>query len=278
MSFQTLFKKPFFGRFQKPWRWPEGIDRAAWSPARFDSGRRGTLAGLYGEALGGPAKGSIVCVPPLRLDSKSFYLKTGLAQMLRMHGYHVLLMDLNGFGESEDIDLRYPLDVLAAGRALRELTPGLPMGLLGISFGATWATCALAVPGHGFEAAVLESGFTTLEEYWHQYPAANVTLKVLKALRPRLISDLQSIDQMSKVRELQEVLLIYAGKDNMSPPSMGERFRAACPLPEERRTLWVVPEAEHAKVWQTVPDEYRQRVLGVFDRQLAAKAMPKKSA
>lgn len=271
MKLQALFKKPFLGRFQKPWHWPQGIDPSTWVRLRFDSGRGGLLAGIYGEALGARPKGGIVCVPPLRLDSKSFYLKTGLARMLREHGYHVLLMDLNGLGESDNIDVRYALDVIAAGKALRERTPGLPTGLMGVSFGATWAACALAEPGHGFEAAVLESGFTTMAEYWRRFPMAHATLKVMNVLMPRLMPRLQALGQMSKARGVREVLFIYAGKDEMSPPSMGERLWAACPLPEDRRTLWVIPEAEHARVWQTVPDEYRERVLGVFDRQLAWK-------
>ena len=31
----AALKKPFFGKYQKPWRWPEGVDQAAWERVTF---------------------------------------------------------------------------------------------------------------------------------------------------------------------------------------------------------------------------------------------------
>ncbi len=267
MNIYALLKKPFFGRYQKPWRWPQQVDRTGWVPIQFDNGRGTRLAGLYGPATS-EAKGNVVCAHPMGTDAKGFFLKQGHADMLRSHGYNVLLFDFNGFGESENGDFLYPLDVIAAGRELRARAPGLPLGVIGLSFGAAWLLCALAEEGHGFQAAVAESAFTTLEEFWRRYPVAYAVLMVTSKLMPRLAVRLRPVVRIGAVSGVNSLLLIHGDRDQVTPPEMGERFAAACALPPERRSLWIAPGGEHTKSRAAGPEAYDERVLRCLDEGL----------
>ncbi len=270
MNIYTLLKKPFFGRYQKPWQWPLGVEREDWRRLEFDNGRGGTLVGLYGEATSGPARATVICAHPMGIESKGYFLRNGHARLLRAAGYNVLLFDFNGFGESPDADLLYPEDVRAAARAARGLTPGLPLLGLGVSFGSAWLICALAQEGHGLSAVVLECPFTTLEEFWRPYRLAYVVLRLITLLRPGLLARLRPIERISDMRETQAALFIYGDQDQVTPSTMGERLARVCPLLPERRSIWVVSEARHARALLAAPEAYRERLLGFLDTALAS--------
>ena len=276
MNLYSLLKKPFFSRYQKPWVWPTEAEaeRASWRRVDLDNGRGGALVGLYGEALSGPARGTVVCAHPMSVEAKGFYLKHGHARLLREGGFNVLLFDFNGFGESPDADLLYPEDVLAAARGARVLAPGLPVAGLGVSFGAAWLTCALGREGHGLSAAVLECPFTTLDEYWHRYKVAYAVLKASNVLMPRLLAKLRPVARARDIQGTKGVLLIYGTQDTVTPSSMGERLMAACPLPREQCAMWVVPEAKHTRALIAAPKEYKERVLGLLDAALTPGGSP----
>lgn len=272
MNPYAWIKKPFFGRYMKPWAWPEQAERSAWTPLKFDNGRGAVLAGLYGETLGGgKARGNIVCAHPMGVEAKGYYLKYGHGQRLREGGFNVLLFDFNGFGESGNGDILYPLDVVAAARALRERAPGLPLGALGLSFGAAWTLSALSEEEHGIQAVAVESAFTTLEEYWHRYLVPYVMLRVLTKVIPGVLGRLRPIVQMGTIRGSPSLLLIYGDQDTVTPPSMGERLIAASSLPEGRRSMWVVPGAKHVKAMTAAPEAYPQRLVAFFSEALGGR-------
>lgn len=47
-----LFKKPFFGRFVRPWRWPAEAEPEQWQPLQITSGSGATLSALLAKAHG----------------------------------------------------------------------------------------------------------------------------------------------------------------------------------------------------------------------------------
>ncbi|MCP3136812.1 alpha/beta hydrolase [Pyxidicoccus xibeiensis] len=274
MNLYTLLKKPFFSRYQKPWSWPAEAEaeRGSWRRVDLDNGRGGTLVGLFGESSSGPARATVVCAHPMGVEAKGFYLKHGHARMLRESGFNVLLFDFNGFGESPDADLLYPADVLAAAKGAAALAPGLPVMGLGASFGAAWLVCALGQQGHGMTAAVMECPFTTLDEYWVRYKVAFAVLKASNVLMPRLLAKLRPVARVRDVADVKAVLFIYGGQDSVTPSSMGERLLAACPLPREQCSMWVIPEAKHTRALTAAPQAYRERVVGLFESALAQAA------
>jgi hypothetical protein len=84
---------------------------------------------------------------------------------------------------------------------------------------------------------------------------------------------LRPIAQIARLSALKELLLIYGDRDDVTPRGMGERFASACSLPRKSVSLWTVPGAEHTKAIAAAPDEYRQRVVGLFARALGGAAL-----
>ncbi|MES1211510.1 MAG: alpha/beta hydrolase, partial [Acidobacteriota bacterium] len=75
---------------------------------------------------------------------KSYFHRRGRVQALREAGYHVLAVDLGGFGDSRRIPGFLDRDVEAALAALRSRAGGLPLHLWGVSSGAYWSHFLLA--------------------------------------------------------------------------------------------------------------------------------------
>ncbi len=265
MTIVSVMKKPFFGRYQRRWVWPEGIDRDDWRRVEFKNRSGATLVGLYGKAKGSSPKAIVVLPHPMHADAKGYVLKAGHARLLRDGGYDVFAFDFNGFGESEDGRFEFPEDIWHAGHAAAAEAPGLGVALLGISMGGGYGICALDMPDHPFRVAIIEGAFTSLEEYWRPYLLPYALLRLTGWILPAELRRLRPIDRIRGIRGLAGMLFIHGARDRISPPSMGERFHQACPLPPERRVLWVVPDAKHLRTLEIAPDEYRRRVLGFLD-------------
>lgn len=269
MDVYALVKRPFFSRYQRPWRDPEGVDMADWQPRTFPNASGATLRGLFAKGRGA-SKAVVVFPHPMVADAKGWPLKSGHADLLRDAGYDVFVFDFNGFGESENGGFEFPTDIVAAGHAAAEASPGVPVALFGISMGAGYGVCALDTAGHPFAAAVLESAFTTLDEFWKPYKAPYVLLRALSVLLPRYAHALRPIARIPTIQGVRAILFVYGDEDSATPPTMGERLLAACPLPEADRTLWVVPGAKHLRTFKVAPDAYRERVVAFLDGRFGA--------
>jgi alpha-beta hydrolase superfamily lysophospholipase len=265
MNVYSVLKKPFFGRFQKPWANPEGYVADDWTRVEFPNASGARLVGLHARARTGAPKAVVVVPHPMVAEAKGWAMRSGHTDLLRDAGYDVFVFDFNGFGESENGRFEFPTDIVAAGQAAAKLHPDVPVALLGISMGAGYGVCALDTPDHPFKAAVIENAFTTLDEFWIQYKAPYVLLRTLSALAPTLARTLRPIERITTIQGVQSMFLIYGADDTATPPGMGERLLAACPLPDDKRSLWVVPQARHLRASKAAPDEYRTRVVGFLD-------------
>jgi uncharacterized protein len=98
-------KKPFFGRFMRPWRWPNGIASDEWSHAQVNSRSGSRLKVLVALTNSVSPRGVVVCVHPMGLAAKGFWLRYRHAARLREAGFHVVTFDFNGFGESPSASL-----------------------------------------------------------------------------------------------------------------------------------------------------------------------------
>jgi pimeloyl-ACP methyl ester carboxylesterase len=268
LDIYRVVKKPFFGRYQKPWHWPAQTERDGWTTVRFPGDRGVKLAGTYAQAHALPAKATILCGHPMGTDAKGFFLKRGHADVLRRNGYNVFLFDFNGFGESESGSFEYPDDVLSGARAARSVWPNTALGFLGISFGASWGICALSRESSLFRAAILESAFTTLDEYWRRYPLPYMTLKCLNLCMPDAANRLRPISRIAEARDAR-LLLIYGAKDTVTPIEMGQRFLLLAGGATPERTMWIVDGAEHTKALQSAPQEYETRAISFLDAAFA---------
>lgn len=267
-----LFKKPFFGRFMRPWRWPEQAEQSQWQRLSIDSGSGARIAALLATAHTAEARGAVLLAHPMGVAAKGFWMKHGHAELLRQAGYHVMLFDLNGFGESTSSSMDYPLDVLAAGLALQARYPQLPVALLGASMGAAMSLCAMAQPDHPFKAAVLESAFPTLLHFWSRYPIPRLGIRLSQLLYPAGERSLRPTHAAQHLVGSPRLLLIYGEADEFTPVKDGQLLCQALQgkTPTE---FWQVPGAEHTHAYAAQPEDYAERVIGFFDRHLQAQRL-----
>lgn len=265
-------KKPFFGSYVRPFKWPDGVDREEWTPVQFENPVGARLAGLHAKARNQPTRGIAVFPHPFVRRAKGWCLTSGHADLLLDAGFDVMTFDLNGFGDSEDGGVDYPGDIRAAGHRAAELAPGQPVVLLAASLGAGHGLSAMDDDRNPFRAAILDSPFTTLGEFWGRYFVLGKLLKVLEVTMPKTALMLRPIARAPRIRDVERILIIYGDSDEITPPSMGDRFMEALPLPRERKQIWIVPGAEHIKAIEVAADEYRERVLAVLDEVASADA------
>lgn len=262
-----LLRKPFFGRFEVPWTWPPGSDQAGWERVAFTNPRDARLAGLWGTA-NGDTQGTLVLAHPMGKAAKGFWLRYGHASLFRRSGFNVLLFDANGFGESEPSSFDYPADILAAGLFVQAHAPGLPVGLVGASFGAGWGLCSMARAGSPYRTAVLEAAFPTLPDFWRHYPLAYATLRASQFVWPALERSLRPEREAAKVIGNPSVLLIYGERDMYTPPAHGERLMKAFG-DAARAEMCVVPGVGHTYAYRDAADTYVARVVPFLDRTLS---------
>lgn len=264
-----VLRKPFFGRFEVPWVWPQNADPAAWERVAFPNARGARLAGLWGAAAGQPS-GTLVLVHPMGKAAKGFWLRHGHAGLFRDAGYNVLAFDANGFGESEPDSFDYPGDILAAGLWAAARTPRLPVGLVGASFGAGWGLCAMARADNPYRAAVLEAAFPTLPEFWRHYPGAHAALRLSQLVWPRLERELRPERQAGRVVGRPAVLLIHGDADRYTPPAHGERLLRAFTGAAGSAELLVLPGVDHTFAYRDASAAYAARVIPFLDDALAS--------
>lgn len=267
-----LFKKPFFGRFVRPWRWPENVEQSQWRRLSVASASGATISALLASAHRAEAKGAVLMAHPMGVAAKGFWMKYGHAELLRQAGYHVMLFDLNGFGESTSSSMDYPLDVLAAGLALQGQYPDLPVAVFGASMGAAMSLCAMAQPAHPFKAAVLESAFPTLLHFWSRYPIPKLGIQLSKLLYPAGERSLRPTYAAQRLVGSPELLMIYGEADEFTPVKDGKLLLQAL-HGKTQAEFWQVPGAEHTHAYAAQPQDYAQRVVGFLDKHLLAQRL-----
>ncbi|MES2820224.1 MAG: alpha/beta fold hydrolase [Pseudomonadota bacterium] len=266
-SAYKLFKKPFFGRFVKPWRWPDNTDQSQWRRLSIASETGASISALVASAHRAHAKGAILMAHPMGVAAKGFWIKYGHADMLRQAGYHVMVFDLNGFGESASTTMDFPLDVLAAGQALQAQYPELPVAVVGASMGAAMSICAMAQPDHPFKAAVLESAFPTLLHFWSRYPIPRLGIQLSKLLYPAGERRLRPMHAARHLVSNPRMLMIYGDADEFTPVKDGRLLCQALNA-KTHTEFWQVPGAAHTHAYAAQPKDYAQKVIGFLDKHL----------
>jgi uncharacterized protein len=257
-----FIKSPLLGRYTADWTWPRTSDPAAWEQLSIASRSGASLAALYGIGHG-CRKGVVVCAHPLRRDAKSFFLRSGRADLLRRNGYDVLLFDFNGFGESSQGDFNYTHDVLAAAQYACERAKGLPVHALGACFGAVWLLGA-ATLDDPFSAIILEAPSTTMQEFYARQRVASAFFGLLWRLFPKSAAAASPIDCAAKLAGTPQLLLVGGLDDAIAPPDMSRRLYEACNLPRGTRSIWYVERAGHLRAFETAPQAYERRVTEFF--------------
>jgi alpha-beta hydrolase superfamily lysophospholipase len=202
------------------------------------------------------------------------------APALHDRGYSVLMFDFRAHGRSdgklvsmgslEQQDLLGAVDFLY-GRGIKQV------GVLGFSMGgrvaistAPQSEAIAAVVSDGGPVTMLESiAAGSKERGLPGFLAGPVAWLTLWLAGRWTGCDLLQADAVHWVPRLapRALLLIHGGRDPYASIAAVEALFAAAKEPKE---LWVVPEADHRQVDKQHPDEYVKRVIGFFDRYLAA--------
>jgi alpha-beta hydrolase superfamily lysophospholipase len=257
-------KKPFFGRFMRPWRWPAGVAEDGWERVAIQSESESRLSAVLRLAPQ-PARGVVVCAHPMGLAAKGFWLRQGHAQALLDAGYHVLAYDFNGFGESPSTNFDYPLDAIAAGAWARQRFPGLPVHALCASFGAINTLSAISHRAFPYDSVIAEGCPPTLPQFWKAYPFAHAVLQLSRWIAPAGERKIRPIAHLPEARAGLPVLLIHSRADRWTPVAFGDELAAAA-APTTPLERLVLDKADHTHGMRDERERYLPAVLDFLAR------------
>jgi pimeloyl-ACP methyl ester carboxylesterase len=263
----SFLKQPFFGPFMVPWKNPLVEQRREeWERIRIKSRSGGEISAWFGKCKTPIVKATIVMGHPMGKEAKGYFIKNGYTDFLRANGYHVLVFDFNGFGESSQGNFSFDEDVLAAGAEARCQAPGLPVGYHGISLGGIAGIVALASEYNPFQFAIIESAATSLEEFWVRFPGPQFPRKLLKLFLPVVRKKIRAIDRIRQAQRTNSLLFIYSLSDEFTPVEMGKRLLRNSPVPGE---LWTVKDAGHAAIVKSKHRKvYLEKILSFYNSPL----------
>jgi len=202
-----------------------------------------------------------------------------IASFLLAHGYHVLLFDLRGHGESEGLrwglGKQESLDVAAAVdlAARKAGVPRSRVAVIAESMGAGSAAVALQlIPDVG--PMVLDSGYTSaatvIDEVGPSVSGLPSWFTPGMVLMARLFFglDVDAVVPIDQVRAHPEraFLFIQCTDDKTVALHHGLELKAASADPET--VLWVARDCGHVRALSRYPAEWESRVLTFLESQL----------
>jgi alpha-beta hydrolase superfamily lysophospholipase len=191
------------------------------------------------------------------------------AQLLMQHGFSVLLIDLQGQGETpgEAITLgfRESADVVAARDWIKSNAPGRKVGVIGCSLGG--ASVLLAPQPAGFNAVVLEAVYPRISQAVENRirirlgPLAPVLSPLLlMQIEPRLHIAASDLEPIRSIGRLGAPVLIVAGsKDQHTTLEESQELFDAASNP---KSLWIVEGARHQDLLAYDKQGYEEHVVG----------------
>jgi predicted alpha/beta-fold hydrolase len=262
-----LLKYPFFGKYMVKWRNPlSEMEKKEWQKVTVKSNSKSNLEGLFAFSKTKIQKATLVLAHPMGKEAKGFFLKREYSEILRNEGFNILVFDINGFGESKSGNFAFFEDIKAMGHHAKIMTPKLPVGYFGISLGAQWAAVAFKDPTHPYQFAILESGATTLEDFWKPFKIPYYTLLIMKRILPKYYSQFNSIKSISEAKNLQSILFIYSEIDTLTPIEMGKKYHKECQIPNE---LFILKTSDHARsIKSEEKDIYIEKIIGYFNNEV----------
>ena len=199
-----------------------------------------------------------------------------LAAALVRSGFSVLMIDLRGHGQSGDAHFSFGLnerrDVEGAADWLksRGFQPG-SIGTLGVSLGAA-SSIGAAADDPDIGALVEDSGFADwcpiVQLHWREVSGLPdillpPTLFSVRLLYGYDICDSRPFLEIGRVAP-RSVLIIHSTGDVLVPVAEAQKLKAAAPFAE----TWILTGLEHARIYNSDPAAYSQKVTDFFDRSL----------
>ena len=248
---------------------PESVG-ARWEEARFTSADGTALTGLWFPSASEPARGILVQFHGNGENMTSHFLS---AWWLAREGWHVLAFDYRGYGASAGKkSLKGAVaDGAAALARARARAPGLPLAVLGQSFGGAVALASLESDGgEGLCALVLESTFSSFIGIARDKLALwRLTRPVRGLLAHALVSDRYRPARLAARRKAVPLAVLHSPGDPVVPYDQGRLLYNAAKEPKE---WWEVSGREHAAAFTVDGADFRPRLVRFL--QAAADAKP----
>jgi alpha-beta hydrolase superfamily lysophospholipase len=256
----TLVRTLFFrGRRGGPWEPPLGMDV---SEVRFAGNSGARLHGWH--VRHGAARGIVVLAHPDRRYGKQWFAREGWLSWLHDNGFDSLAFDFPVYGESGGGSTYLHDDVAAACRLARDLRPGLPVHVVGLSIGA-FAILNAAIGLDFVEGLVLESPYPTFEAWYDQGGQRGQADRAkghgrLNSLLGRLFpKTYRRIDAGANASNVLARRVLVAGSVDDEVTPIGLTREVAARLPAERTETLELPGVRHLGLFQR--PEYREAVL-----------------
>jgi alpha-beta hydrolase superfamily lysophospholipase len=228
-----------------------------------------TIAGWH--ILADDRRGVIVLLHGIRGSRRSMLDR---ARMLYGEGYSIVMIDLQGHGESsgEQITIGHleKHDARAAVEFARRQHPDEPIGVIGVSLGG--ASALLASP-LGVDALVIESVYPDIESAINNRVAARLgplsgipAWLLLMQLEPRLGIENSQLRPIDHISDTECPIFVISGTEDLHTTSAETtRMYEAAVKPKE---LWLVEGAAHVDLLAASPTEYERRVTHFLDKHL----------
>src|SRR5215510_6591866 len=216
----------------------------------------------------------VLLLHAIRADRSSMLSR---AKLLGGHGFSVLLIDLQGHGETPGAAItlgwRESADVQAALGWLKTAAPLRRIGGIGCSLGG--AAVLLGPQPSGFDAVVLEAVYPRVAGAVENRIrlrvgplAPGLTPLLLVQLRPRLHLAPRHLEPIRSIARLGSPVLVVAGsRDQHTTLAESEELYRAGIQPKR---LWVLNGARHQDFLAVDPAGYASEVIGFLREYLRA--------
>lgn len=199
------------------------------------------------------------------------------AQLFQELGYHVLMPDNRGHGESAGRWINFGwldrLDYLDWCLDLIDhLGSDCELLLFGVSMGGA---ITMMMSGEDLppqvKAIIEDCGYSSLHEqlayrakvefHLPQFPTLPIASLINRIVLGFSLNDVNSLQALAK--NTRPIFFIHGEKDDYVPTSMCYKNFAATSAPKE---MWIVPNAKHAEAFAIDPEAYRERVSWFLSR------------
>jgi pimeloyl-ACP methyl ester carboxylesterase len=237
-------------------------DRAHYPGAqRFDvPGVDGSIlrAAMFRTGAAAP-KGVVLLCHPFLKYGMAWFFKNGYPDWMTRAGYHVVAFNFKGFGESSLGGIAFSDDVFSVAQAMRARHPGLPMHLLGASFGAYHSIHSIARNEFGFASIVFDSVPAQIATFFGSGALGSVMRRIARSRWAHSTGTKSIIDSLPAIGRTP-CMFMFGSHDDYINDDEVRQIGTHC-----RAVVNVYPGCGHLEIRKAHPERYVTDITQFFD-------------